>query len=224
MAKPPTRTEVQGWTLHSIRRNTQFLYSVEEAELGHLKGAALTLTVKDTPASGEEWAKLRHRWLQAIYRDGAVLVHWVTEWQRRGAPHMHCSVFWHHQQQAEKAIGHWLRIAKEFNPKRSGQHWNPIYDVLGWNQYVSKHASRGLFHYQRSPDSIPPGWRGKSTGRIWGTRGDWPTREPIEIDLPPKIGFMLRRVMRRRRISRVRLELTRCLAPVPGSNALSDPR
>jgi hypothetical protein len=58
----------------------------------------------------------------------------------------------------------------------------PIYDAVGWAQYVAKHAARGVRHYQRSPENIPAHWKG-TTGRMWGKRGDWPVSEPLKIEL-----------------------------------------
>ena len=75
----------------------------------------------------------------------------------------------------------------------------PMTDLLGWSQYVAKHAARGVRHYQRSGDGIPPEWRGL-TGRVWGHRGNWPVRKPSRYQLDGREGdgafFAFRRLVR----------------------------
>lgn len=197
-AKPPERTEVKGWSSHAIRRNLQFLYSVDEKALEGLRGSALTLTVKECPGTSKAWGNARNALMQALRRDGVSLVHWVTEWQRRGVPHLHLAVYWPRgsEKTSEGLVAHWLRITKGWGSKRRGQHVTPIYDVLGWNQYVSKHAARGLYHYQRNPENVPEAWRHGSTGRMWGKLGDWSIQEPYQLDLEPVEFWRLRRMVR----------------------------
>jgi hypothetical protein len=85
----------------------------------------------------------------------------------------------------------------------------PIYDAVGWGQYVAKHAARGVRHYQRSPENIPAGWQGK-TGRMWGFRGSWPVSEPLRFDLEDKRGdggwYAFRRLMRSYAVAQARLK------------------
>ena len=47
---------------------------------------------------------------------------------------------------------------------------------LGWLEYLSKHASRGVSHYQRQ--GTPPGWT--KTGRLWAPGGSWPIVESVD--------------------------------------------
>jgi len=78
---------------------------------------------------------------------------------------------------------------------------------LGWFQYMSKHASRGVKHYQRSADGIPEQWK-LNTGRVWGKSGEWPTRAPARINLQNERGdrgfFAFRRLVRSWRIANAR--------------------
>lgn len=197
-AVPPVRTEVIGWSAHAIRRNLLFLYSVDERGLEGLSGLALTLTVRDCPPSPKDWQRARDAFLACLKRSGVVFVHWVTEWQRRGVPHLHLAAYWAPEKRplSRVLISSWLRIAAPYGPRARGQHSHAIYDVLGWNQYVSKHAARGLHHYQRNPESIPEGWRGQSTGRMWGKLGDWPLVEPDRFELDQAGFWRFRRVVR----------------------------
>lgn len=56
-------------------------------------GYGVTLTLRDTPASHEDWAALVAR-LHRAFRDAGLLRwHWVVEWQRRGTPHLHLAVY-----------------------------------------------------------------------------------------------------------------------------------
>lgn len=205
-AKPPERSEVQGWSAHAIRRNLLFLYSVDERGLEGLQGAAFTLTLRDCPATPAEWQGARDRFFRELRRLGVHLVHWVVEWQRRGVPHLHLAAYWPLGVKVPKGevIGHWLAITHRWQSMGSGQHATPIWDVLGWNQYVSKHAARGLHHYQRNPSGIPEGWRGVSTGRMWGKLGHWPVVEPMKVEISPAAFHVYRRMVRSWRIADAR--------------------
>ena len=207
MGTPPTRNNhmrgrrdvVTGWTDRSIRSNTRFLYSVDERKLtGH--GFALSLTVKECPPTAEDWKRVREAFVKRLRRMGMIRMHWLTEWQRRGCPHMHAAV-WFDEGLRERdpfalrtIVEHWVEVASAFGAGRRGQHVAYIEDAIGWFQYLSKHAARGLSHYQRSSDNIPPGWT--TTGRMWGHLGDWPTNEAIEFRINHKAAAALRRVIR----------------------------
>lgn len=69
----------------------------------------------------------------------------------------------------------WLKIATEGEPSMLSQDIKFInaVDAGHWLQYLAKHAVRGVSNYQRSPENIPPMWKGK-TGRVWLKGGDWP--------------------------------------------------
>ena len=76
----------------ATRRNTRFLYSVQEDQLdGH--GYAVTLTLKSCPPSSKDWHRIRRAWEMRMVRAGMIRLHWVTEWQRRGVPHLHCAIW-----------------------------------------------------------------------------------------------------------------------------------
>tara|TARA_B100000513_G_C11887068_1_gene181117 strand:- start:38 stop:817 length:780 start_codon:yes stop_codon:yes gene_type:complete len=197
------RDDVNGWSAKTARSNTRFLQSVTLSELsGH--GYAFTLTLKDCPESHESWHKLRKAFLMRIQRMGVIRVHWVTEWQRRGVPHLHGVVYFPDADQSipPKIISNWLKVAESYNPARWAQHIAAISDSLGWLQYLAKHAARGANHYQRSSDGIPEGW--KKTGRIWGKGGDWPIRDPIKFELSREGNFAYRRIIRSYRIAEAR--------------------
>jgi len=203
-AKPPPRTAVTGWSGHAIRRNLLFLYSVDERLLEGLEGLALTLTLRECPQDPQDWQRARDAFLVALRRSGVVLVHWVTEWQRRGVPHLHLACYWTKAPEAYVVLAHWLRIAAPFGAKALGQNSHPIYDVLGWNQYVSKHAARGLHHYQRNPENIPQAWRHRSTGRMWGKLGPWPIVDACKLDLDQASYHRVRRLVRAWRLADAR--------------------
>ncbi|MFT3756842.1 MAG: hypothetical protein QM769_13050 [Pseudoxanthomonas sp.] len=101
----------------------------------------------------------------------------------------------------------WVELADAYGAGLRGQHAAPIHGPLGWLQYLSKHAARGVKHYQRTADNIPEGWRSK-TGRVWGYVGEWPTVEPRRFGLQGAEGdggwFRLRRLVRAWRASDAR--------------------
>jgi hypothetical protein len=99
----------------------------------------------------------------------------------------------------DNLIAHWIELTNEpYQAQLGAQHVTPIYDALGWSQYTSKHASRGLSNYQRNPASIPAGWKNIGTGRMWGKLGDWEgvAVDPMRLDLPFGAFHLLRRITR----------------------------
>jgi|SRR5690554_5591039 len=206
---PPTKNDhmrakrgnVGGWSYSSIRSNTRFLYSVEEQHLTGV-GVALTLTVRDCPDSHEDWHRTRRAFVERLRRMGMIRMHWVTEWQRRGVPHLHCAVWFETRDHVADALLHWIDVAGRYGASLRGQHAAWITDAVGWFQYLSKHASRGLNHYQRSPEGIPKGWR--KTGRMWGYLGEWPRRPPMALKLTTEGFYVFRRLVRGYRVADAR--------------------
>lgn len=98
---------------------------------------------------------------------------------------------------------HWLAVAEPYGVTMRGQHIAPITDMVGWLKYLAKHAARGVAHYQRSPESVPPAWAG-ATGRVWGHTGDWPLGPVVKLHLDDAGFFKLRRLCRRWRIADAR--------------------
>ena len=205
------RSEVSGWSPKSCRANTRFLYSVDSKLLdGH--AVAATLTLKHCPPDSTSWHRLLSILMKRLRRLGLVRGHWVTEWQRRGVPHLHCALYFTHDNGQPTHTGRdgeaarvwrlpvtlaaiWCDIASEYGPKPSAQHITPITDAVGWFGYVSKHAARGVSHYQRNPENIPPAWQ-KKTGRVWGKVGTWPTRDAVELELSSDAFWRFRRLVR----------------------------
>lgn len=203
--KPPEKTKLAGWSTSSIRRNNDFLRTVNYNSLDHLQGFAFTGTVKTCPPDSDLWHKALKAFWKRLNRNGVVLIHWVIEWQRRGVPHVHCSLFFDNPpfDIQRTIIQHWLDVTKLWGSGSSAQHITPITDSLGWAQYTAKHAQRGLFHYQRSPENMPTEWQSK-TGRMWGKWGEWPILEPIKLEATTPAFYMMRRIIRNWRIADAR--------------------
>lgn len=200
------RGQVEGWSEGATRRNTQFLMSIRE-DLLTGAGMALTLTLRDCPATPAEWHRLRRAWIKRMERAGMVRLHWVTEWQRRGVPHLHCALWFPNCYDFATAIDGWVELAAPYGASRRGQHARIIDGPVGWFQYLSKHAARGVKHYQRNRDNIPSEWQDK-TGRVWGHSGDWPVAVPRKFGLQGIEGdggfFRLRRMVRSWRLADAR--------------------
>lgn len=193
------RGQVEGWSVGATRRNTQFLMSVRDQELTGA-GVALTLTLRDCPPTAADWHKLRRAWIKRMERAGMVRLHWVTEWQRRGVPHLHCAIWWPDRYDLSTPIRAWCALAGDaYGAAVGGQHARIIDGPVGWFQYLSKHAARGVKHYQRSAENMPDGWKRK-TGRVWGHVGDWPLQEAVRFNLEDQHGdggwFAYRRLVR----------------------------
>jgi len=196
---PKERGELKGWSAGSARRNMRFLQSVQTSELDGV-GLAITLTVKDCPASHDEWSTLRDSFVKFLQRRKLIRLHWVTEWQSRGAPHFHMSAYFPEEYvQSNPLLLHeimhqWLDLTAHLGTLPRGQHFAEIDGGAGWQKYVSKHASRGYAHYQREQSTIPKGW--EKTGRLWGKSGTWPT-DQAKVFMDDKSFHRLRRMMRR---------------------------
>lgn len=192
------RGNVNGWTRAAVRRHLAWLWSVDVDELDG-DGYGVTLTLRDTPPSHEDWAALVAR-LHRSFRDaGLTRWHWVVEWQRRGTPHLHLAVYsppgW--ESPIMNTVGAWtaatwLRLAEAYAPASVAQAVVPITGAQGWLEYLSKHASRGVGHYQRQ--GTPAGWTG--TGRLWGKGGSWPVVEPLAMVIDDRTMRRMRRLFR----------------------------
>lgn len=192
------RGSVGGWSHGSTSRNIAFLRSVDETLLtGH--ALALTLTVRDCPPDSDSWHQVRRAYERRLKRLGLIRMHWVIEWQRRGCPHLHCAAFFDDtapRMLPMLLVRSWCELTEPFGSNPSAQYVLPITDAVGWFQYVSKHAARGVNHYQRSSENIPASWQ-KKTGRMWGKVGDWPTIEKTDIYMRDATFYMLRRLVKR---------------------------
>ncbi len=194
--KPSKRAEVKGWSAGAVRRNLQFLYSVDERGLTG-EGWALTLTVRDCPPTHTAWHQAVELYLLQVKRLlGTIRSHWVTEWQRRGVPHLHGAIWFPLGTGERYAIVNmliklWIGYAAAFGVGEKGQMVKPINGVIGWFQYISKHAARGVKHYQRASENIPQGWT--KTGRMWSKGGDWPVKGPVKLTLDNRGYHVLRR-------------------------------
>jgi hypothetical protein len=211
------RDDVMGWSDKTARSNTRFLQSVVlDGLTGH--GYAFTLTLRDCPPEHSDWHRSVKAFIMRLQRMGMVRLHWVTEWQRRGVPHLHGVVYFPEaspnespseemrlgMSYPERVISHWCQVAQIYTCAPWAQHINPITDSLGWLQYLAKHASRGAKHYQRSSESIPPGW--KKTGRMWGKWGAWDVAEPSRFYLTRQGGWAYRRLVRSYRVAASRCD------------------
>ena len=202
------RGEVGGWSPRSIRSNVRFLYSIDESRLtGH--GVALTLTVRDCPAAHDDWHKIRAAFIKRLQRMGLIRMHWAIEWQSRGVPHLHAAVWFPEGNPGVWAaiLRHWLQVGERYRPEPHAQYLTPITDSVGWFKYVSKHAARGLSHYQRSPENVPEGW--EKTGRMWGYLGDWPLRDAMVFEASLEAFWRYRRLCRAWRVADARRDRSR---------------
>lgn len=223
LTPPPLRDDCKGWSLRSSRSNTHFLYSVRSPDLPHsvagepLVGLSASLTLRRIPTSHSEWVSIRCAFLRRLRRKGLYRLHWLTEWQRRGAPHLHAAMWFKRSTVEQKVASYdvpveafpalvkadWLQLARTYRAEPSGQDIKPLFDEVGWLQYLSKHAARGAAHYQRALGSIPAGW--VKTGRMWGHIGDFPTSEPLGLELSDLGWFVFRRVVRGWRLAQSRV-------------------
>lgn len=88
----PERSEIKGWTKGAARRNKLFLMSVDPVEVQQDLTYAITLTLPETPDTAKDWQTIVNRFLTAMRRLGMIRYHWVTEWTRKGRPHLHATI------------------------------------------------------------------------------------------------------------------------------------
>jgi hypothetical protein len=167
---------------------------------------------------------------------GAIRDHWVIEWQKRGAPHLHGFAYFcpnrlkernywakdqpwpedpDHLQEFLDWLGDWtsneirygwLDLSQRYRTSAKGQHCARVHGLIGWLAYLMKHASRGADHYQRQRSQLPAGWQ--KSGRLWGKGGSWPTRsDSLVVD--DVSGFRFRRVLRAYGRAQARTQLRR---------------
>jgi hypothetical protein len=200
------RGVVEGWSVGAVRRNTAFLMSIREHELTGA-GVAFTLTLRDCPPTSAEWHRIRKLWEVRMRRAGFLRLHWVTEWQRRGVPHLHGAIWFPDRYELRLPVDAWVAVAGGYGAGPRGQFTRVIDGPVGWFQYLSKHAARGVRHYQRSAENIPAGWL-ERTGRVWGKSGEWPVRDAIRFNLDGEAGdggfFAFRRLVRSWRVADAR--------------------
>ena len=221
---PVPRGDCSGWSAKSSRGNTRFLYSVRSAELSigsdgsPLLGLALSFTLRDCPPSHQDWLMLRLALFHRMRRRGLYRLHWLTEWQKRGVPHLHAAAWFDLATAESWMLKHypglpieafpviikadWLQITAPYRSSVQGQNIDLIRNDLDWLQYLSKHAARGAAHYQRAIGSHPVGWQ--KTGRMWGHLGCFPVSEPLGLSLDNPGWFQFRRIVRRWRIANAR--------------------
>jgi hypothetical protein len=193
---PPKRGITNGWTRAVASRNRRFLMSVQPDHLDGF-GYTFTLTTRGTAGSSLDFTRRREALFEAMRRAGMIRLHWVTEWQRRGAPHLHiCAFFpcpWEDLLGRIDVVATWVRLNDDLGCSPRAQHAFPLHHAVGWFGYVAKHAARGVLHYQRNRTTLPKGWQ--STGRMWGHGGIWPLSEE-ERDVTIEQFWRLRRLVR----------------------------
>lgn len=207
------RGGISGWSPGAVRRNLHFLYSIDAEELQRdgTVAYAFTLTVRDCPETPRAWSAVCEQFLLSMQRNwDCVRIHWVVEWQKRKVPHLHGCLFFQEgfEPELRPVVNAWCFLARHHDAHPHAQSVKRIYGLKGWMQYVAKHAARGLHHYQRAGDAIPPAWRGQ-TGRLWGHRGNWPRHDPQKFTLEGREGdgafFAFRRLARSWRIADARI-------------------
>lgn len=200
------RSEVIGWSAKAARNQRAWFYGINIEGLTGL-GVAFTFTLRDCPPSAAALHAVRRALVKRFQRMGALRIHWLVEWQRRGVPHLHGCVYFPDDVSQEVPLGpamvdHWLQVAAEWGPLRHCQHVAPILTACGWLKYLAKHGARGAAHYQRANCNIPAGWR--KTGRMWGYLGAWPVEESMRFEMGMEAMHRFRRIVRSWAVSEAR--------------------
>lgn len=205
---PIKRQKATGWSTGSARRNSDFLMSIDALALRDGEALSVSLTLgRDLTINPKTFTKMRNAFLERLRRMGLIRLHWLTEFQRDGTPHLHMMAYFASSPDAlalcQRVCNHWLSVAAATGAQRSGQHVVPVTHLKGWKIYLAKHGARGVKHYQRK---MPAGW--EEPGRMWGYLGEWPTRK-IELETDADTFFRFRRFVRAWRVSQARRAVRR---------------
>ena len=200
------RAAIVGWSAASARANADILKSVV---LPHGPVAISgTLTVGAEIPNFQSWQAIRAGFIDNLRKGGfghVIAWHWLTEFQQRGAPHLHVFLLVPPGSQAPSRIeSYWLWKTVHTGSKSRGQRIELVNSAVGWARYLGKHGARSVEHYQRS--ELPPGW--DVTGRLWGKGGDWQVVAD-EFDVPARDFFALRRWLHRYLVAVARIDLLR---------------
>ena len=167
------RDECSGWSVASALRFQNKLMSVSSEGLP-THARALSLTFGKSPSSPALMHGVRRAFLMRLLRRGLALFCWHCEFQPRikyktgGVPHFHMAAFWDLPPPSPEEIARlWVAVSRQYNSGLRGQYVLSVWDLPGWLQYQGKHGSRGVYHYQRQIEHVPPAWQTK-TGRMWG--------------------------------------------------------
>lgn len=146
-----------------------------------------TMTIRDIPDTPEECADAFDAayavggYLDNLCKQAGIVYFGMLNWKRemtifrgRHCPH------WHNLIGSDKPIPKgliWQAHMKAFGkwrPRRCGQCYSRVYDLVGLAGYFGKHTAKGVDNEQTAADSIPYKWRTpdgapqKSIGRTWG--------------------------------------------------------
>ena len=210
------RCDSKGWTSRSVSGLSHFTNSVVADALTGF-GFAITLTFRDCPETAAAMHKIRRKFIKRLQRRGLLRLLWLCEFQRRKVPHFHMAAYFETDKDAltglplnETIIRLWCECAAAYKVDASAQTCKNITDVGGWFGYLQKHIDRGLYHYQRQKETLPPEWREK-TGQVWHWVGDW-KRKTNKMHFSGKkftVLFQFRDCEQKRQIANYRNELAK---------------
>ena len=117
---------------------------------------ALTLT---QGADGYVSRNTFRAWKERVRREGAEVLLWKREYQRRGAPHWHVLISWSKvHTHPVQLIGHWIELTEWTGAQYIGQHHREVDGVEGLMRYMLKDAAKHASHYQHNaPEDAEPG-------------------------------------------------------------------
>lgn len=207
----PKRSTCQGWTYAAARRNEQTLQCIDfDAIDGYTY--AITLTIPSsamhavTPKQFHRWLD---NWLKTARRRGMLHYYWILEFTAVGTPHLHITIWMASRcdREVQRLLLAWLRTLKRNNIYGSinAQDARTVVTAATddpyfagpptperWLSYLSKHASRGVAHYQRQIENMPPEWQ-EHSGRVWGHDRNLPLKPPEKMALSQQAFWIVRR-------------------------------
>lgn len=191
-AQKHNKTANRGWTTAATRNLTNWLMKLD---FTHVPGTpyAMTLTIPASHmdhVSSQQLHRMLGTWIRTAKRyRGLLHYYWLIEFTAQGTPHIHMTVWCTQTRQAYNRhtrrydavllppyitqlvmVDDWLTICDhEHIPARAeAQDVRPVDNTPeAWLAYTAKHSTRGVAHYQRRLDNMPPDWR-EHPGAMWG--------------------------------------------------------
>lgn len=207
----PKRSTCQGWTPAVARRNEQTLQCINFDVIdGYVY--AVTLTIPSTAmytVTPRQFHRWLDNWLKSARRRGMLHFYWILEFTAAGTPHLHITIWMagHCDDDIQRLLLSWLHILNrsQVHASITAQDARSVVtaaadapDFTGpatperWLWYLAKHSSRGVTHYQRQIETMPPEWQ-EHSGRMWGHDRGLPLKLPTKMALSRRAFWIVRR-------------------------------
>lgn len=165
---------------------------------------------------------VHYYWILEFQGSGNPHLHvivWLTDWRTGGAKGGYMTHSWVSESgvvEQYRALAYWAKMlngdgiaakvdAQNFQLVETGSHAvdGKVLDLATPERllmYLTKHAARGVAHYQRQIENMPEDWK-YSSGRMWAHDRALPLHEQQDVECDYQTFWAYRRLVRRWRCS-----------------------